>query len=172
MEPIRAVLDPEAWARVLREAGITNRQMAFLHGSKLILELVSVEIEVLAEFHLHSVDRSKLSGILGELFQGSVPWQLVARERSELADPKVVAALADFARRRPKAVRLKPLEILRIVTRDDFRCRICGTEVEAHPRSVVRVESVAPDDELITVCDACRLDLLRPPEFGADAGEE
>ena len=173
MEPVRAVLDAEAWARVLKEAGISNRQMAFLHGSKLILELASIEIEVRTEFHLHSVDRSKLSGVLGELFEGSVPWQLVARERSELADPQVAAALAAFVRRHPKRVRLDPLEVLRIVTRDDFRCRVCGTAIEAHPRSVVRVEPEGSDDDLITVCDLCRLDLLqsrKEPDPGDEPG--
>ena len=162
MEPIRAIVDPEVWERLVKEAGITHRQRAFLHKSRLIVELVSVEIEVLTEFHLHSVERSNLSGILGQLFQDSVPWRLVARERSELADPQVVAALAAFARRRPKTVRLQPIELLQLVTRDDFRCRVCGTEVEAHPRSVVRVEAEgASGEEFITVCDLCRLDLLR-----------
>ena len=162
MEPVRAVVDPLTWLRLLDEAGvICQREKAFFHRSRVIVNVVSVEVELLSEFHVQSVDRDKLRALVGRLLQGNVPCRVVARERSELLDPQAVAALAAFGRRRPKAVRLEPMKILRIVTRDDFRCRICGTEVEAHPRSVVRVEGEGTEDELITVCDACRLDLLR-----------
>lgn len=161
MEPIRAVVDPLTWLRLLDEAGaLSSREKAFFHGSRVIVNVVSVEVEVLSELHVQSIDRHKVRAMVSRLLQGEVPCHVVARERSELADPQVVAALAGFARRRPKVVRLEPLEVLRVVTRDNFRCRVCGAAVEAHPRSVVRVEPEGSDDDLITVCDSCRLELL------------
>ena len=165
MEPIRAVVDPLTWLRLLEEANaVSLREKAFFHGSRLIVNVVSVEVELFSEHHVQAVNRDKIRALVGRLLQGEIPCRVVARERSELADPEVVAALAGFARRRPKVVRLEPLEILRVVTRDNFRCRVCGAAVEAHPRSVVRVEPEGSDDDLITVCDVCRLDLLRDRE--------
>lgn len=172
MEPVRALVDPLTWLRLLDEVGaVSSREKAFFHGSRVVVNVVSVEVELLSEFHVQSVDRLKVEALVGRLIQGQVPIRVVARKRSELADPQVVAALAALARRRPKVVRLEPLEVLRIVTRDNFLCRICTTAVEAHTRSVIRVEPEGSADDLITVCDACRLDLLRA-QSGDDPGDE
>ena len=85
-------------------------------------------------------------------------------------EDEISALLAGFVRRRPKSVGLGPLEILRVVTRDGFRCRICRTEVAAHPRSVVGLENPGDEslDRFITVCDRCRLKLLRKGESMAE----
>lgn len=61
------------------------------------------------------------------------------------SEKEIAALLAGFVRRRPKSVGLSALEILRIVTRDDFKCRICRTEVEAQPRCVIGLDN--PGDE-------------------------
>lgn len=171
MEPIRALLDPVTWKRFLEEAGLSHRQKAFLHRSQVVVEVVLVEVQVQSEHHANSVDRSTLSSLVRRLLQGTVPGRVVARDRRELLDPQSVEALADFARRRPKSVRLKPLEILRVVTRDNFRCRVCGAAVQAHPRSVMRVAQEGSDEEFVTVCDLCRLDLVRS-RTEPDPGEE
>lgn len=78
-------------------------------------------------------------------------------------EKEIASLLAGFVRRRPKSVGLGPLEILRIVTRDGFKCRICRTEVEAQARAVIGLDN--PGDEslhrFITVCDKCRPTLLK-----------
>ena len=80
----------------------------------------------------------------------------------------IAALLAGFVRRRPKSVGLDPLEILRVVTRDGFKCRICRAEVAAHPRSVITLDDPGDEglDQFITVCDRCRLKLLKREDPG------
>lgn len=78
-------------------------------------------------------------------------------------DEELEKVLAAFVRRRPKDVRLSPLEVLEIVTRDAFRCRICGRSVDAQPRRVIRLEgdqAGSGAEQMITVCDGCRHRLL------------
>lgn len=71
-------------------------------------------------------------------------------------DEEIAVLLSTFVRRHPRIARLSALEILRIVARFDFRCRTCGAGVEAHPRTVIKLE----DETLIAMCDECRAKLF------------
>lgn len=71
-------------------------------------------------------------------------------------DEEIAALLSTFVRRRPKIARLSAVEILQVVARDDFKCRVCGVGVEAHPRTVIKLD----DETLSTICDGCRTKLF------------
>jgi hypothetical protein len=85
------------------------------------------------------------------------------------AQREIEKALAGFVRRHPKEVELSPLEVLEVVTRHDFKCRICNDPLAAQRRSVLHLE----DGEglevggLIAVCDPCRLTILKQKASGS-----
>lgn len=80
-------------------------------------------------------------------------------------DDETLAELAKMARRKADPERLPPLVLLRVVQADDFRCRNCGAEVAAEPRTVItlreRIDDPDPLGRYHTACSDCRLALLQ-----------
>lgn len=80
-------------------------------------------------------------------------------------DAATLAELAKLTKRKGAINRLPPLVLLRVVQADGFRCRHCGTDVTAAPRAVLtlreRIDDPDPLGRYMTVCDDCRLALMK-----------